>query len=61
MSLLLKLAAYNKFIIAALGAAGVAASTFGHAQPWIATVVSALSAISVYLVPNKPQAGKVTP
>jgi len=56
MSLLTKLAAYNKFIIAVLGAAGVTASSLGHAQPWIATVVSILTAASVYLVPNKPAA-----
>jgi hypothetical protein len=54
MSLLTRLAQYNKFTVAILGAVAVGLSTFGHGQPWIATLLSAISAISVYLVPNKP-------
>jgi hypothetical protein len=56
VSPLLKLAQYSKFIIAALGALSVGLTTFGHGQPWIATTLAVISAVSVYLVPNKSAA-----
>jgi hypothetical protein len=61
MSLLTKLARYNKFIVAVLGAISVGLTTFGHGQPWIATLLSAISAISVYFVPNKQPTVPVGP
>lgn len=43
---------YSKFIVAVLGAVAVGLTTFAHGAPWAATLISAISAISVYLVPN---------
>ena len=50
-------AKYSKFIVAVLGAVSVGLTTFEHGQPWVATVLSGISAVLVYLVPN---ASKVT-
>lgn len=44
---------YNKFIVAVLGAVSVGLTSFQHGQPWVATVLSGISAVLVYLVPNK--------
>lgn len=50
--------AYLKFIVALLGAAGTALTgiwpTGAH---WTATIVAAITAILVYLVPNTPPPG----
>jgi len=43
---------YSKFIVSILGTAAVAITTFGHNASWAPVVLSAISAISVYLVPN---------
>ena len=50
--------AYNKFIIAAIGAIVTGFSAFGWNIAWLtpelqATIASGLTAILVYLVPNK--------
>jgi len=53
---------YNKFIVAVLGAVSVGLTSFEHGQPWVATVLSAISAVLVYLVPNKqPPIAQVSP
>lgn len=44
---------YNKFIIALVGAAVAAASVLFSDAEWLPIVVSFLTAIGVYQVPNK--------
>jgi hypothetical protein len=62
MSLFTMLARYNKFIVAVLGAVSVGLTTFGHGQPWVTTVLSVISAVLVYLVPNKqPSTARTRP
>lgn len=53
--------AYNKFIVAALGAVVTGLSAFGYNVAFLtpelqATLASALTAILVYFVPNIPKA-----
>jgi hypothetical protein len=57
MGLIKAITKYNKFIVAVLGAVSVGLTSFEHGQPWVATVLSGISAVLVYLVPN---ASKVT-
>lgn len=51
------MARYRKFVAAFLAFAGVIVSAGlldGQAQAWASTIVSALGAAAVYLVPNEP-------
>lgn len=43
---------YSKFVVSVLGTVAVALTTFAHNATWVPVVLSAISAISVYLVPN---------
>ena len=52
---------YAKFISAALAALGVIVSAGvldGDAQEWASSIVAALGAALVYLIPNTPPAGE---
>ena len=50
----MNLSRYNKFIVALLGAAVLFAQQyFGSDTDWVATVISVLTALGVYQVPNK--------
>jgi phosphate/sulfate permease len=55
MNPIMAIAKYNKFIVAVLGAVSVGLTSFEHGQPWVATVLGGISAVLVYLVPNKQQ------
>jgi len=55
MSVLTKLAPYSKFIIALLGAVSVALTTFAGGAHWANAIISLISAVLVYIVPNKPK------
>jgi hypothetical protein len=47
-------ARYAKFIVAVLGAVAVGITAFAHTAAWAPTVLSVMSAVSVWLVPNAP-------
>jgi hypothetical protein len=46
---------YSKFIVAVLGAISTGVTTFGHNSPMTSTVVAAIAAVVVWLVPNQPK------
>jgi uncharacterized membrane protein YjjP (DUF1212 family) len=46
---------YSKFIVAVLGAISTGVTTFGHNSPLTSTIVAAIAAVVVYLVPNAPK------
>lgn len=45
---------YSKFIVAMIGAISAGLSTEFPASHWVPVVVTVLSAIAVYLIPNEP-------
>jgi asparagine N-glycosylation enzyme membrane subunit Stt3 len=52
MEFLNNIGKYNKFITALLTAVSVGVTTFAHTAAWAPTVLAAIGAITVYLVPN---------
>jgi hypothetical protein len=46
---------YSKFIVALLGAAGTALETQFPGNHWSAGVISGITAVLVWLVPNTPK------
>jgi hypothetical protein len=58
---LLSVGKYSKFIVSVLGTVAVGLSAFGHNATWVPLALSAISAVSVYLVPNASAAPPAAP
>lgn len=50
----MKVGSYSKFIVSILGAVATSLQTYYGTQHWVLVLIAALTAVTVYLVPNQP-------